>query len=164
MNEEIRAREIRVIGDQGEQLGVMSLKEALRLAEEKELDLVEVAPTAKPPVCRIMDYGKYRYEQAKREREARKKQRIIDIKEIRMTPKIEGHDFEVKVRSAQRFLKDGDKVKATVKFRGREIVHADIGKALLEDLAEELKDLAIIEKAPKVEGKNMIMILSPRQG
>ncbi|HHV61101.1 MAG TPA: translation initiation factor IF-3 [Firmicutes bacterium] len=164
VNEEIRAREIRVIGDQGEQLGVMSLKEALRLAEEKELDLVEVAPTAKPPVCRIMDYGKYRYEQAKREREARKKQRIIDIKEIRMTPKIEGHDFEVKVRSAQRFLKDGDKVKATVKFRGREIVHADIGKALLEDLAEELKDLAIIEKAPKVEGKNMIMILSPRQG
>ncbi|NPV52033.1 MAG: translation initiation factor IF-3 [Firmicutes bacterium] len=163
MNEEIRAREIRVIGDQGEQLGVMPFREALRLAEEKGLDLVEVAPTAKPPVCRVMDYGKYRYEQAKREREARKKQRIIDIKEIRMTPKIEGHDFEVKVRNAQRFLKDGDKVKATIKFRGREIVHADIGKALLEDLAEELKDVAIIERAPRVEGKSMIMILSPRQ-
>lgn len=162
MNEEIRAKEIRVVSVEGEQLGIMSVKDALRLAQEKELDLVEVAPNAKPPVCRIMDYGKYRYEQSKREREARKKQRIIEIKEIRMTPKIETHDFQVKVKAAQKFLKDGDKVKAIIRFRGREIVHAELGKNLLMQLYENVSDLAVLEREPKIEGKNMIMILSAK--
>jgi translation initiation factor IF-3 len=160
INEEIRAKEIRVVSADGEQLGIMSVKDALKISLEKELDLVEVAPSAKPPVCRIMDYGKYRYEQSKREREARKKQKIIEIKEIRMTPKIEDHDFQVKVRAAQKFLKDGDKVKAMIRFRGREIVHADLGKTLLMQLFESVRDQAIIEREPKIEGKNMIMILS----
>ncbi|HOJ78040.1 MAG TPA: translation initiation factor IF-3 [Bacillota bacterium] len=162
VNEEIRAKEIRVVSVEGEQLGIMSVKDALRLAQEKELDLVEVAPNAKPPVCRIMDYGKYRYEQSKREREARKKQRIIEIKEIRMTPKIEAHDFQVKVKAAQKFLKDGDKVKAIIRFRGREIVHAELGKNLLMQLYENVSDLAVLEREPKIEGKNMIMILSAK--
>jgi translation initiation factor IF-3 len=160
INEEIRAKEIRVVSSEGEQLGIMLVKDALKLAVEKELDLVEVAPTAKPPVCRIMDYGKYRYEQSKREREARKKQRIIEVKEIRMTPKIEEHDFQVKVKAAQKFLKDGDKVKAMIRFRGREIVHAELGRTLLMQLFESVRDHAIIEREPKIEGKNMIMILS----
>jgi translation initiation factor IF-3 len=160
INEEIRAREIRVVSADGEQLGIMQVRDALRIALEKELDLVEVAPNAKPPVCRIMDYGKYRYEQSKREREARKKQRIIEIKEIRMTPKIEEHDFQVKVKAAQKFLKDGDKVKAIIRFRGREIVHADLGKSLLMQLFESVRDGAVMEREPKIEGKNMIMILS----
>lgn len=160
INEEIRAKEIRVVNVDGEQLGIMAVRDALKIALEKELDLVEVAPSAKPPVCRIMDYGKYRYEQSKREREARKKQKIIEIKEIRMTPKIEDHDFQVKVRAAQKFLKDGDKVKAMIRFRGREIVHADLGKTLLMQLFESVRDQAIIEREPKIEGKNMIMILS----
>ncbi|MDH7496077.1 MAG: translation initiation factor IF-3 [Bacillota bacterium] len=163
MNEAIRAREIRLIDENGEQLGIMVVREGLRIAAERGLDLVEVAPSAKPPVCRLLDYGKYKYEQAKRDREARKKQRTMDIKEVRMTPKIEGHDFQVKVRNAQKFLQDGDKVKATVRFRGREIVHADIGRALLLDLAEEVKDYGVIEREPKVEGKHMIMVLAPRQ-
>lgn len=160
INEEIRAKEIRVVSSDGEQLGIILVKDALKIALEKELDLVEVAPTAKPPVCRIMDYGKYRYEQSKREREARKKQKIIEIKEIRMTPKIETHDFQVKVKAAQKFLKDGDKVKAIIRFRGREIVHADLGKALLKQLFEDVQEHAIMEREPKIEGKNMIMILS----
>ena len=160
INEEIRAKEIRVVSADGEQLGIMAVRDALKIALEKELDLVEVAPSAKPPVCRIMDYGKYRYEQSKREREARKKQKIIEIKEIRMTPKIEDHDFQVKVRAAQKFLKDGDKVKAMIRFRGREIVHADLGKTLLMQLFESVRDQAVIEREPKIEGKNMIMILS----
>lgn len=160
INEEIRAKEIRVVSSEGEQLGIMAVKDALKLAMEKELDLVEVAPTAKPPVCRIMDYGKYRYEQSKREREARKKQRIIEVKEIRMTPKIEEHDFQVKVKAVQKFLKDGDKVKAMIRFRGREIVHAELGRTLLMQLFESVRDHAIIEREPKIEGKNMIMILS----
>lgn len=163
VNEAIRAREIRLIDENGEQLGIMVVREGLRIAAERGLDLVEVAPNAKPPVCRILDYGKYKYEQAKRDREARKRQRTMDIKEVRMTPKIEGHDFQVKVRSAQKFLQDGDKVKATVRFRGREIVHADIGRALLLDLAEEVKDYGVIEREPRVEGKHMIMVLAPRQ-
>jgi translation initiation factor IF-3 len=149
-----------VVSSEGEQLGIMAVKDALKLAVEKELDLVEVAPTAKPPVCRIMDYGKYRYEQSKREREARKKQRIIEIKEIRMTPKIETHDFQVKVKAAQKFLKDGDKVKAMIRFRGREIVHAELGKSLLLELFDNVRDVAVVEREPKIEGKNMIMILA----
>ncbi len=160
INEEIRAKEIRVVSGEGEQLGIMLVRDALRIAQEKELDLVEVAPTAKPPVCRIMDYGKYRYEQSKREREARKKQRIIEVKEIRMTPKIEDHDFQVKIKAAQKFLKDGDKVKAMIRFRGREIVHAELGKTLLMQLFENVKDISVMEREPKIEGKNMIMILA----
>ncbi len=149
-----------MVSPEGEQLGIMAVKDALKIALEKELDLVEVAPTAKPPVCRIMDYGKYRYEQSKREREARKKQRIIEVKEIRMTPKIETHDFQVKVKAAQKFLKDGDKVKAIIRFRGREIVHAELGKVLLMQLFEGVQDFAVMEREPKIEGKNMIMILA----
>ena len=162
INEEIRAKEIRVVSSDGEQLGIMQVRDALKLALEKELDLVEVAPTAKPPVCRVMDYGKYRYEQSKREREARKKQKVIEIKEIRMTPKIEDHDFQVKVKAAMKFLNDGDKVKAMIRFRGREIVHADLGKALLLQLFEEVRNLSVMEREPKIEGKNMIMILSAK--
>lgn len=140
----------------------MPVRDALRIALEKELDLVEVAPTAKPPVCRIMDYGKYRYEQSKREREARKKQKVTDVKEVRMTPKIEEHDFQVKSRAAHKFLEEGDKVKAQVRFRGREIVHADLGRQLLLKLAKELQDICVMERDPKLEGRSMVMILSPK--
>jgi len=127
------------------------------------LDLVEVAPTAKPPVCRIMDYGKFKYEQSKRAKEARKKQKVVDIKEIKMRPTIEEHDFGVKSRNAQRFLQEGDKVKVTIMFRGREIMHADLGKQVLERLAQEVAQFGLVERAPRIEGRNMIMILAPRQ-
>lgn len=163
INEQIKDKEIRVIDSNGEQIGIMPIKKALKLAQEKQLDLVKVAPQAKPPVCRIMDYGKYKYEQSKKEKEARKKQKIINIKEIRMSPKIEEHDFQVRVRNAQRFINDGDKVKVTIRFRGREIAHTDLGQGVLEKMAEELRDIALVEKKPKVEGKNMVMILSPKQ-
>jgi len=142
---------------------VIPVREALRLAEQRELDLVEVAPQARPPVCRIMDYGKYRYEQSKREKEARKNQKVISIKEVKLRPNIEDHDFEVKAKNAVRFLKDGNKVKATIMFRGRQIVHPDLGKKLLVRLAEKVADLANVERQPKLEGKNMIMILAPKQ-
>jgi len=163
INEEIRAKEVRVIDVDGSQIGIMSVKEALHLADERQLDLVEIAPTAKPPVCKMMDYGKYKYEQSKREKEARKKQKIINIKEVKLRPNIEDHDFEVKARNAVRFLKDGDKVKATIVFRGREIVHTQLGHQLLKRLAEYVKDFSVVEKQPKLEGKNMIMILAPKQ-
>ncbi|HHY59533.1 MAG TPA: translation initiation factor IF-3 [Clostridia bacterium] len=163
INEEIRAREVRLVGTDGEQLGIMPLKDALKIAYDEGLDLVEVAPNAKPPVCRIMDYGKYRFEQSKREREARKKQKVINVKEIKFRLGIEEHDFQVKARNAERFLKQGDKVKVTVMFRGREITHADLGKEICLKLANQLKDLAIVEKPPNVEGKNMTMILMPKQ-
>ena len=156
MNDAIRAREVRVIDADGEQLGIMNVRDALRLAEERELDLVEVAPNAKPPVCRIMDYGKHRYEQSKREKLARKKQKVITVKEVRMSPKIDDHDFDVKVRAAERFLKAGDKVKVSVRFRGREIVHADLAKSKLTELAELLKDIGTVERMPKLEGRQMI--------
>ncbi|HHU82201.1 MAG TPA: translation initiation factor IF-3 [Firmicutes bacterium] len=162
INEAIRTREVRVVNTDGEQLGVLPIKEALRIAAEKDLDLVEVAPTAKPPVCKIMDYGKYRYEQSKREREARKRQKIVELKEIRLTPKIEDHDFQVKVKAAAKFLKEGDKVKVSVRFRGREIVHAELGRSLLLQLYEAVKDQATLERDPKVEGRNMVMILSAK--
>ncbi|AEG60707.1 translation initiation factor IF-3 [Desulforamulus ruminis DSM 2154] len=144
------------------QLGIMPAKEALRLAEERQLDLVEVAPMAKPPVCRIMDFGKFKYEQSKREKEAKKKQRIIQVKEVKLRPRIEDHDYQVKAKNAERFLKDGDKVKVTIMFRGREIVHTQLGHKLLIRLAEDLKDLCTVERQPKLEGKNMIMILAPK--
>jgi len=147
----------------GNQLGVLNLREALKIAEERHLDLVEVAPQAKPPVCRIMDYGRYRYEQSKREKEAKKKQRIITVKEVKLRPNIDDHDFDVKARNAIRFLKDGDKVKATIMFRGRQIVHPDIGRQLLVRLANQVADLANVERHPKLEGRNMIMILVPTQ-
>ncbi|NLH13545.1 MAG: translation initiation factor IF-3 [Firmicutes bacterium] len=163
VNENIRAREVRVIDENGEQLGVMIPREALRIARERGLDLVEVAPNARPPVCRVMDYGKYMYEKSKKERESRKNQKTVKIKEVRISPKIDDHDFSVRVKNAVGFLQKGNKVKATVRFRGREIVHADIGKKLLEDLAEFVQDYAVVERDPKVEGRNMIMILAPKQ-
>lgn len=141
----------------------MPLKEALKIAQEKGLDLVEVAPNAKPPVCRIIDYGKYRYEQSKREKEARKNQKVISVKEVKFRLGIEEHDFQVKAKNATRFLKDGNKVKVTVVFRGREISHADLGKELCLKLANQLSDIATIEKAPNVDGRNMTMVLVPKQ-
>jgi len=162
INDEIRAREVRLVDQDGAQLGIVSIRDALRLAEEKQLDLVEVAPGAKPPVCRIMDFGKYRYEQSKREKEARKKQRVVNIKEVKLRPNIEDHDFLVKVRNTERFLKDGDKVKVSIMFRGREIVHTQLGQKLLVKLAGEIGDLALVERQPRLEGKNLIMILTPK--
>lgn len=141
----------------------MPLRDAMRLAAEQQLDLVEVAPLAKPPVCRIMDYGKFRYEQQKREKEARKKQKIVIIKEVKVRPNIEDHDFNVKLKNAQRFLEDGDKVKATVMFRGRELTHPELGRQVLIRMAAELKNIANVEREPKLEGKNMIMILAAKQ-
>ncbi|NLO97682.1 MAG: translation initiation factor IF-3 [Peptococcaceae bacterium] len=161
INEEIRAREVRLVSEGGEQLGIVPLTEALHIAAEKSLDLVEIAPNAKPPVCKLMDYGKYKYEQAKREKEARKKQKVVEVKEVKLRPNIEAHDFETKARSVQRFLNSGDKVKVTIMFRGREITHPDQGKMLCLKLAEFLNEQAVIEREPKVEGRNMIMILSP---
>ena len=162
MNEAIRAREVRVVSDDGEQLGILQFRDAFRIASEKGLDLVEVAPTARPPVCRIMDYGKFKYEQSKRAKEARKKQKVVDIKEVKMRPTIEEHDFEVKWKSAARFLQEGDKVKATITFRGREIVHADLGRQVLERLAQQVAEFGLVERVPRIEGRNMIMIIAPK--
>ncbi len=162
VNEEIRVRDARVIDSNGQQLGVMLVKEALRTAAEQGLDLVEVAPQARPPVCRIMDYGKYKYEQSKRERDARKKQRVINVKELKIRPGIEEHDFQVKVRNARRFLTDGDKIKLTLMFRGRQITHASLGRNVCLKFYQELESQAVMEREPKVEGRNMIMILAPR--
>nr|WP_242941991.1 translation initiation factor IF-3 [Desulfonispora thiosulfatigenes] len=161
INEEIRVKEIRLVDEQGGQLGIMSPKEAIDIATEKGLDVVEVAPTGRPPVCRIMDYGKYKYEQSKKEREARKNQKIINIKEVKLRPNIEDHDFMTKTKNAIRFLKDGDKVKVTIMFRGREITHPELGKQLCLRLADHVKDIAKVEKVPKVEGRNMTMVLTP---
>lgn len=163
INEEIRAKEIRVIGADGEQIGILSPRDALVLAHQAGLDLVEVASQAKPPVCRIMDYGKYKFQQNKREKEARKKQKVINVKEVKLRLGIEGHDFEVKARNAIRFLQNGDRVKVTIMFRGREISHSNLGLALCEKFSERLKDYCIVDKKPVVEGRNMIMHLSPKQ-
>ncbi len=162
INEQIRAREVRLIDEAGAQLGIVNLREALRIAAEKNLDLVNVAPTAKPPVCRIMDYGKYKYEQSKREKEARKHQKVVSIKEIRMTPNIEQHDFDTKVKAAIKFLQEGDKVKAAVRFRGREITHPGIGQAVLEKLAKQVEAYGVLERSPRLEGRSMIIILNPK--
>jgi len=140
----------------------MPTREALALAQERNLDLVEVAPTAQPPVCRLMDYGKFRYEQSKRDREARKRQKVITVKELRMTPKIDDHDFQVKTRSAEKFLRDGDKVKITVRFRGREIVHQDVARGRMEEMANRLAEVGSVERPPRLEGRAMIMILAPK--
>lgn len=163
VNEAIRAREVRLIGPNGDQVGVVPLKEALRMAQEANLDLVNVAPQAKPPVCRIMDYGKFRYEQSKREKEARKKQKTIQVKEVRLSPSIEEHDLQTKLRNVKKFLQSGDKVKLTIRFRGREITHQEIGLGILNRMAKEVEDLAQVERQPKLEGRQMIMILSPKQ-
>lgn len=161
VNGQIRVREVRVIDENGEQLGILPTNQAMAMAQERDLDLVEVAPNARPPVCRIMDYGKFRYEQSKREREARRKQKVLTLKEVRMSPKIDTHDLQIKLRSAERFLKDGDKVKVSVRFRGREIVHADMARQKLTEMAAELKDICVVERPPKLEGRQMIMILAP---
>lgn len=162
INEAIRAREVRVVGADGEQVGIIPLREALQMAQEANLDLVAVAPTAKPPVCRVMDYGKFRYEQSKKEKEARKNQKVISIKEVRLSPTIEEHDFQTKLRHVQKFLEQGDKVKLSIRFRGRAITHSEIGKNVLEKLAEQVKDLCIVERSPKMEGRSMLMILAPK--
>lgn len=152
-----------MVDSEGSQLGIMQLRDALRVSAEKNLDLVAIAPNAKPPVCRVMDYGKYKYEQSKREKESRRNQKTITLKEVKVRPNIEDHDFLVKLKNARRFLEDGDKVKATVMFRGREITHPDLGKRLLVRMAKELEGLASVERDAKVEGRNMVMILTPKQ-
>ena len=161
VNEKIRAREVRLIDNNGDQLGVKSRQEALEIAQNANLDLVLVAPNAKPPVCRIMDYGKYRYEQQKKEKEARKKQTTIKVKEVRLSPGIEEHDFNTKLRNARKFLEKGDKVKASVRFRGRAITHKELGQKVLERMAEECKDVAQVETKPKMEGRSMFLMLAP---
>jgi translation initiation factor IF-3 len=145
-----------------EPLGIVQLRDALQMAAEQHLDLVEVAPTAKPPVCRIMDFGKFKYEQQKREKEAKKKQKVVTVKEVKLRPNIEDHDFDVKFKNAQRFLEDGDKVKVTIMFRGRELSHPELGKKVLDKMASQIKEIANIERAARLEGKNMIMILAPK--
>jgi len=163
VNHEIRAREVRLIGPDGKQLGIMSLKDALRHAQDAQLDLVRVASDAKPPVCKVMDFGKFKYEQSKREKEARKKQKVINIKEIRMNPTIDEHDFQVRLKNTLRFLKDGDKVKVSIRFRGRQMAHTKLGEQVLNKMAESIKEVGVVEKKPKMEGRNMIMVLSPKQ-
>ena len=163
INEQIRDREVRLIGADGAQLGVMSSREAMRLAEEAGLDLVKIAPTAKPPVCKIVDYGKFKYEQVRKEKEARKKQRTIEIKEIRLSPNIDTNDLNTKINAARKFLTKGDKVKVTLRFRGREIAHMNNSKHILDDFAKELSDIAVMEKAPKVEGRSMTMFLTEKR-
>ena len=162
INEEILDKEVRLIGDQGEQLGIMSAQEALKIAVERELDLVKIAPGSNPPVCKVMDYGKFRFEQAKKEKEAKKNQRVIEIKEIRMSPGIGENDFNTKLKNGQKFLTDGDRVKVSVRFRGREMAHTEIGEQLLKDFAAKCADIATLDKNPKLEGRNMSMFLSPK--
>ncbi len=161
INDKIRAKEVRLISGEGEQVGIKPLNEALQHAEERGLDLVEVAPQAKPPVCKIMDYGKYKYEQQKKAKEAKKKQNVMNVKEVQMGVKIEDHDFNVKLKQARRFLNDKDKVKVRVKFRGRELMHKELGYDLMDRLIEGTKDLGTVESRPKMEGRNMMMYLTP---
>ena len=163
INEQIRDREVRVIGADGEQVGVMSSKEALALAREADLDLIKIAPTAKPPVCKIDDFGKYRYELARKEKEAKKKQKVIDVKEVRLSPNIEENDINTKATSARKFLAKGDRVKVTLRFRGREMAHVQSSKHILDDFAERLSDVAVVEKAPKLEGRSMTMFLAEKK-
>ena len=163
INEQIRDKEVRVIGEDGEQLGVMSIKEAMDLAEEAGVDLIKIAPTAKPPVCKIADYGKYKYEQMRREKEAKKKQKVIEIKEIRLSPNIDTNDLNTKANAARKFLTKGDKVKVSLRFRGREMAHMNSSKHILDDFAELLADVAVIDKAPKVEGRSMTMFLTEKR-
>ena len=164
LNEEIRDKEIRLIGETGEQLGIMSAAEALNIAEERGLDLVKISPQAQPPVCKLMNYGKYKFEQSKREKEAKKNQHVVEIKEIRMSPGIDVGDFNTKLKNAQKFLADGNRVKVSVRFRGREMAHTEIGRDLLNKFAKQCAEVATMDKAAKLEGRNMSMFLSPKAG
>ncbi len=163
INEQIRDKEIRVIGEEGEQLGIMSAKDALKLAKEANLDLVKIAPTAKPPVCKIIDYGKYRYEIARKEKEAKKKQKVTDVKEIRLSPNIDANDLNTKANQARKFITKGDKVKVALRFRGREMAHMTSSKQILDDFYSKLEDVAAVEKPAKLEGRNMIMFLTEKR-
>ena len=163
INEQIKDREVRVIGADGTQLGIMSAREAYKLAQEAELDLVKIAPTAKPPVFKIIDYGKYRYEMARKEKEARKKQKTVEIKEVRLSPNIESNDLNTKINAARKFITKGDKVKVTLRFRGREMAHVQSSKHILDDFAEALAEIAVVEKAPKMEGRSMTMVLAEKR-
>lgn len=163
INEQIRDREIRLIGENGEQLGVMPTKEAMRLAKEAELDLVKIAPTAKPPVCKIIDYGKYRYELVRKEKEAKKKQKVIDVKEVRLSPNIDVNDLNTKVSAARKFIQKGNKVKVTLRFRGREMAHVQSSRHILDDFAKELEDIAVVDKPAKMEGRSIMMFLTEKR-
>ena len=162
INEQIRDREVRVIGEDGQQLGIMSAKEAMKLAQEAELDLVKIAPTAKPPVCKIIDYGKYRYELTRKEKEARKKQKVVELKEVRLSPNIDSNDLNTKINAARKFIAKGNKVKVTLRFRGREMAHMQSSKHILDDIVKELEEVAVVEKAPKVEGRAISMVLAEK--
>ena len=163
INEQIRDKEVRVIGEEGQQLGIMSAKEALQLAEEAGVDLVKIAPTANPPVCRIVDYGKFKYEQLRKEKEAKKKQHVIEVKEIRLSPNIDTNDLNTKINAARKFLTKGDKVKITLRLRGREMAHMNSSKHILDDFATSLSDISVVEKAAKVEGRSMTMFLTEKR-
>jgi translation initiation factor IF-3 len=163
INEQIRDREVRVISQDGDQLGIMSASEAMKLAKEAELDLVKIAPTAKPPVCKIIDYGKYRYELSRKEKEAKKKQKTIEIKEVRLSPNIDDNDLNTKVNAARKFIQKGDKVKVSLRFRGREMAHTQNGRQIMDLFAEKLADIAVVDKAPKMEGRSMTMFLTEKR-
>lgn len=163
MNEQIRDKEIRLVGEDGEQLGIMSAKDALKMAKEAGLDLVKIAPTAKPPVCKIVDYGKYRYEQARREKEAKKKQKVTEVKEIHLSPNIDVNDLTTKANQARKFVEKGNKVKVALRFRGREMAHMATGKEVLDSFFEKLSDVAVVEKPAKLEGRSMIMVLAEKR-
>lgn len=163
INEQIRDREVRLIGADGEQLGIVSSREAQKIADEAGLDLVKIAPNAKPPVCKVIDYGKYRYEQARKEKDAKKKQKTVELKEIRLSPNIEANDLNTKMNAAKKFLAKGNKVKITLRFRGREMAHMNESKHILDDIAENLSDVAVVEKAPKVEGRSIGMVLAEKR-
>ena len=163
INGQIRDKEVRVISESGEQLGIMSSKDAMKLAREADLDLVKIAPKAQPPVCKIIDYGKYRYELARKEKEARKKQKVIDVKEVRLSPNIDTNDLNTKVGAARKFLEKGDQVKVTLRFRGREMAHMSKSKYILDDFAESLADIAVVDKPSKVEGRSMVMFLTAKR-
>lgn len=162
INEQIRDKEVRLIGPDGEQIGVVSLREAQQVATEKNMDLVKIAPQAKPPVCKVMDYGKYKFDAAKKEKEARKKQKTISVKEVRLTASIEKHDFETKMRNAAKFLKSGDKVKISVVFRGREMMHTQRGQEILNEAMKLLDEVCIVEQKPKLEGRAMVIVVAPK--
>ena len=163
INEQIRDKEVRLIGPDGEQLGIMSAREAMAKAQEAELDLVKIAPSAKPPLCKLVDYGKYKYELVRKEKEAKKKQRTIEVKEVRLSPNIDVNDLNTKCNSARKFIEKGDKVKVSLRFRGREMAHIDSSKHILEDFAEKLSDIAVVDKAPKLEGRSMTMFLTEKR-
>ena len=163
INEQIRDKEVRLVGADGEQLGIVSSKEAQRIADEAGLDLVKIAPNAKPPVCKVIDYGKYRYEQARKEKDAKKKQKTVELKEIRLSPNIDTNDLNTKMNAAKKFLAKGNKVKITLRFRGREMAHMSSSKHILDDFAENLSDIAVVEKAPKIEGRSIGMVLAEKR-